>query len=147
MPNVPPDRTITPAHSAQGVKMRRAGWALGSKNQVICHVMHWSQMPNAHARALQRSRLPAAQMKWLNSIWQNAPSLRAAIHAQSQSDSLLLLAHNPGIAEVASTMVKTPPDHPAFYTYPPGATLVLNYDPQGGTAQLVDFTTPADLSR
>ena len=74
-------------------------------------------------------------------------TLRAAIHAQSQSDSLLLLAHNPGIAEVASTMVKTPPDHPTFYTYPPGATLVLNYDPQGGTAQLVDFTTPADLTR
>jgi phosphohistidine phosphatase len=72
--------------------------------------------------------------------------LRATIHATSQSDSLLLLAHNPGIAEVASTLVKTPPDHPAFYTYPPGATLVLDYDPQGGAAQFVDFTTPADLN-
>ena len=73
-------------------------------------------------------------------------SLRAAIHAQSQSDNLLLVAHNPGIAEVASNLVKTPPDHPAFYTYPPGATLVITYEPQGGAAQLVDFTTPADFT-
>jgi hypothetical protein len=47
---------------------------------------------------------------------------------------------------VASTLVKIPPDHPAFYIYPPGATLVLDYDPQGGAAQLVDFMTPADLN-
>ena len=73
-------------------------------------------------------------------------SLRAAIHAQSQSDNLLLVAHNPGIAEVASNLVKTPPDHPAFYTYPPGATLVITYEPQSGAAQLVDFTTPADFT-
>jgi phosphohistidine phosphatase len=58
----------------------------------------------------------------------------------------LLLAHNPGIAELASALVQTPPAHAAFYTYPPGATLVLNCDPQGGAAQLMDFTTPADLA-
>ncbi|MCH1532718.1 MAG: histidine phosphatase family protein, partial [Planktomarina temperata] len=73
-------------------------------------------------------------------------SLRAAINAQRNTDCLLLLAHNPGIAELASALVQTPPAHAAFYTYPPGATLVLNCDPQGGAAQLMDFTTPADLA-
>ncbi|MDC1182350.1 histidine phosphatase family protein [Planktomarina temperata] len=72
--------------------------------------------------------------------------LRAAINAQRNTDCLLLLAHNPGIAELASALVQTPPAHAAFYTYPPGATLVLNCDPQGGAAQLMDFTTPSDLA-
>jgi len=51
-----PGRTITPAHSAHGGKMRRAGWAIGSKNPVICQVMHWFQMPSAQAKVLQRWR-------------------------------------------------------------------------------------------
>ena len=72
-------------------------------------------------------------------------SLRAAINAQCHTGCLLLLAHNPGIAELASILIQTPPAHPAFYTFPPGATLVLNWDSQDGSAQLIDFTTPADL--
>jgi len=57
-------------------------------------------------------------------------SLRAAINAQCHHQCLLLLAHNPGIAELASTLIQTPPAHAAFYTYPPGATLVLNWSPK-----------------
>ena len=72
-------------------------------------------------------------------------SLRAAINAQCHHDCLLLLAHNPGIAELASTLIQTPPAHAAFYTYPPGATLVLNWKPEDGSAQLINFITPADL--
>jgi len=74
------------------------------------------------------------------------PSLRAAINAQCHNDCLLLLAHNPGIAELASILIQTPPAHVAFYTYPPGATLVLNWEPQDGSGQLIDFTTPTDLA-
>ena len=72
-------------------------------------------------------------------------SLRAAINAQCHHACLLLLAHNPGIAELASTLIQTPPAHAAFYTYPPGATLVLNWKPEDGSAQLINFITPADL--
>ena len=74
------------------------------------------------------------------------PSLLADINAQCHNDCLLLLAHNPGIAELASILIQTPPAHVAFYTYPPGATLVLNWEPQDGSALLIDFTTPADLA-
>ena len=72
-------------------------------------------------------------------------SLRAAINAPCHHACLLLLAHNPGIAELASTLIQTPPAHAAFYTYSPGTTLVLNWKPQDGSAQLIDFMTPADL--
>ena len=72
-------------------------------------------------------------------------SLRAAINAQCHHACLLLLAHNPGIAELASTLIQTPPAHAAFYTYPPGATLVLKWMPEDGSAQLINFITPADL--
>ena len=72
-------------------------------------------------------------------------SLRAAINAQYHNQCLLLLAHNPGLAELANALIQTPPAHAAFYTYPPGATLVLNWKPEDGSAQLINFITPADL--
>ena len=72
-------------------------------------------------------------------------SLRAAINAQCHNACLLLLAHNPGIAKLASTLIQKPPTHAALYTYPPGATLVLNWEPQDGSAQLIDFITPENL--
>ena len=72
-------------------------------------------------------------------------TLHAALNAQCHHACLLLLAHNPGIAELARTLIQIPPAHAAFYTYPPGATLVLDWKPEGGSAQLINFITPADL--
>ena len=77
--------------------------------------------------------------------WAEPASLRAAINAPCHHACLLLLAHNPGIAELGSTLLPTPPAPAAFYTYSPGTTLVLNWKPQDGSAQLIDFMTPADL--
>jgi phosphohistidine phosphatase len=37
----------------------------------------------------------------------------------------LIVAHNPGIAGAARHIAITPPDHPAFDAYPPGACTIL----------------------
>ncbi len=54
---------------------------------------------------------------------------------ESLSDStgkcILLLAHNPGIGELAfrlARMMREQPDHPRFEDYPTGATLVVEWD-------------------
>ncbi|MEX0281560.1 MAG: histidine phosphatase family protein [Arenibacterium sp.] len=50
-------------------------------------------------------------------------------HLQKASGkSVLLIAHNPGIADFAEQLVNTPPDHDRFYDYPTGATLVVTLD-------------------
>jgi len=64
---------------------------------------------------------------------------------------ILMLGHNPGIAELASDLVGTPPPHQRFEDYPTGATLVAEFqisdwdevDWEAGKA--VDFVVPRDL--
>lgn len=64
---------------------------------------------------------------------------------------ILLIAHNPGIAEFADQIVAIPPDHPRFDDYPTGATLVAEFHRDNWSeielhsADVLDFTVPRDL--
>ena len=64
---------------------------------------------------------------------------------------VLMLAHNPGIAELAAMLLRTPVADSDFQRYPTGATLVADFDIaqwselRGHTGELVDFTTPRRL--
>ncbi|MGB0798447.1 MAG: SixA phosphatase family protein [Planktomarina sp.] len=57
-------------------------------------------------------------------------------------NTILMIGHNPGIAEVAHGITVTPPDHPGFWTFPSGAALVLDL----ADRQVIDFITPGDLA-
>jgi phosphohistidine phosphatase len=46
----------------------------------------------------------------------------------ARGDVVLVLAHNPGIAEAAARFVTEDPDHAQFTAYPTGATLVADFD-------------------
>ena len=61
------------------------------------------------------------------------------------TECLLVLAHNPGIAELAIEIATPEPTHPQFFVYPPGATLVLDCSHDRTSARVIDFTTPDDL--
>lgn len=67
------------------------------------------------------------------------------------ADTLLILGHNPDIAELAHRLIDTPPADLAFDNYPTGATTILRFDigdwadlnfEQG---QCVAFQTPRPL--
>lgn len=69
----------------------------------------------------------------------------------SKGQTVLVIAHNPGIAYFAEQMAATPPDHAKFATYPTCSTSVLDFDIEdwadvsAGSGQLVDFIVPRDL--
>jgi len=46
---------------------------------------------------------------------------------------------------LAVEMATQAPTHPRFYDYPPGATLVLDYDFKTTTGRVINFITPDDL--
>lgn len=48
--------------------------------------------------------------------------------AKAKGNCVLLVGHNPGIGALAETIVKMPPSHPQFRTYPTGATLVADFE-------------------
>ncbi len=64
---------------------------------------------------------------------------------------VLMLGHNPGIAEFAASLVATPPAHERFDDYPTGATLVVRFDIAGwadltpGTGVVQHFVIPREL--
>ena len=70
---------------------------------------------------------------------------------QAQADTVLIVAHNPGIGEFAEQLAQTAPNNPRFFNYPSGATTVFSCD-ISDWAQLtfhqnkaLHFTTPHDL--
>ena len=79
-----------------------------------------------------------------------ADIILATLKTQS-TPSVMVICHNPGIAEFAENILISPPEHPKFGQYPSGATTVIAFDAaswdqvnwRGGT--VLDFTVPRDL--
>ena len=91
-----------------------------------------------------------------------APDLHDALYLAEADEMLtvlrratgslvLMLGHNPGIAEFAALLVAAPPDHERFDDYPTGATLIARFDIadwaalQPGSGTVLQFLTPRDL--
>ncbi len=68
------------------------------------------------------------------------------LKASAVGHAVLLLAHNPGIADFAAALVARPPNHPRFHDYPTGATLVVETDLTWGAAPVIDFAVPRDFA-
>ncbi len=69
----------------------------------------------------------------------------------AREPAVMLVAHNPGIAEFAARLVRNPPDHARFHDYPTGATTVMEFDAQAwtdvdwGTGEPIAFAVPREL--
>lgn len=72
------------------------------------------------------------------------------LHAQD-APCVLMLGHNPGIAEFAARLVSRPARHPRFVDYPTGATTVIRFDVEGWNdigwrdGQPIDFAIPREV--
>jgi phosphohistidine phosphatase len=66
---------------------------------------------------------------------------------RGDAQTLLVVAHNPGIAELAAMLVADDQMPSAFYDYPPGATTLLEFADTIGPQQghLRGFATPRTL--
>lgn len=77
--------------------------------------------------------------------------ITANLRQRASGDTLLLVAHNPGIAAAAALLLQQTPDQDAFDRYPSGATTVMDFDIDNwadlapGSAALHAFTVPKQL--
>lgn len=69
----------------------------------------------------------------------------------AEGDTLLIVAHNPGIGDLAfrfARMMRQLPEHPLFEDYPTGATLVIQWNTESwrnldySQGNILDFTIP-----
>jgi len=99
----------------------------------------------------ERLRL-AAEAKFIDALYHASADRLMAVLRRASGDTVLVLAHNPGIAWFAQEIASRPPEHPRFDDYPTGATLVAAFDIPDwddltrGTGQVLDFVIPRELT-
>lgn len=128
---------------AVGLWMRDMGYA---PEEVLCS-----------SAARTRETLDRLALKKAPTSYQKAMYLAEAdklldILRKATGDSVLMLAHNPGIGDFAHVLVAEGADHPRWNDYPTCATMIADFDIDDwsaltpGTGTLVDFVVGRDLT-
>lgn len=103
----------------------------------------WERMANTMPETATMESSPALYLA-------TSDIILATLKAQT-APSVMVICHNPGIAEFAQAALTEPPQHLKFRQYPTAATCVIEFpqskwsDIHWGAGQCVDFTVPRDL--
>ncbi len=85
------------------------------------------------------------------SLYHAGPDVMLAVLRHATEDCVMIIVHNPGIAEFAGRLVARPPVSAEFSRYPTGATLVCDFnidtwaEATFGQAATVDFIVPREV--
>ncbi|GAB4389369.1 SixA phosphatase family protein [Albidovulum sp.] len=88
------------------------------------------------------------RVRYLPALYHAGPLAMLDILRHASGDCVMMIGHNPGIAELAAMLPARPPLDPGFRRYPTGATLVADFlagDWAGigpGAASVLDFFVP-----
>lgn len=95
--------------------------------------------------------LPGCAASFHAALYHAEPSTILKQLAKAETETVLIVAHNPGIAVLSEAMLSQAPDHHRFAVFPTGATLIAEFDTDSwrnlrpGTGRAVGFTVPRDL--
>lgn len=93
-----------------------------------------------------------AMMESNPALYLSGPDVMLNVLRNQSAPSLMMIAHNPGIAAFAARIVEASPDHPKFVTYPTAATTVIEFDMASwrdvnwSTGQVQSFVVPKELT-
>jgi phosphohistidine phosphatase len=97
--------------------------------------------------------LPGAPVLELKpALYHAGPDVMMAVLRHAKADTVMMIGHNPGIAEFAARLVAHPPHSADFARYPTGATLVVDFDVTDwgqvsfGSGVAVDFIVPREIA-
>lgn len=85
------------------------------------------------------------------SLYHAGPDVMLAVLRGATAPVVMMLGHNPGIAEFAARLLAQPAVAPEFQRYPTGATAVITFEQPAwekvgfGTGALLDFLAPRTL--
>lgn len=94
-----------------------------------------------------------AETHFLKDLYLAEPRAMLRGLQNAAGNCVLLIGHNPGIADLAEAILRQPPEHHRFFDFPTGATLVaeLPIDDWSeisiSTGVTVDFVVPKDLEQ
>ncbi|MEH7828933.1 SixA phosphatase family protein [Gemmobacter denitrificans] len=85
-------------------------------------------------------------------LYHAGPDVMLAVLRHATGDTVMMIGHNPGIAEFAARIVARAPVSAEFHRYPTGATLVCDFaadswaDLGWGMGAVDDFIVPRELA-
>lgn len=89
--------------------------------------------------------------RFIPDLYHASPETMLQVLRSARAQTVIMVGHNPGIAEFAQALVQTRPAHPQFARYPSGATLVAEFDLadwntlRPGTGTVAAFIVPREL--
>ena len=97
--------------------------------------------------------LPGAPVLELKpALYHAGPDVMMAVLKHASADVVMMIGHNPGIAEFAHRLVSKTPMSSEFTRYPTGATLVVDFaidawsEVAFGQGVTVDFVVPREIA-
>ena len=129
------------AATALGDWLRRQGHV---PDQVI-------SSPSQRTRETYERMQLSAPAVFVERLYQAHANIIFQVLKEAERPCTMILGHNPSIGSFAMEMTRNAPDHPRFYNYPTGSTLILEFDIpkwsklERGTGKLVDFVVPGEL--
>ncbi|MBU2981957.1 histidine phosphatase family protein [Lentibacter algarum] len=101
---------------------------------------------------LERSGLQP-ETQFLDGLYHaGADKILSIAQGKGSGKTLMIVAHNPGIAEFAGRILQRTPQHPRFADYPSGATLVADFEAERwadlrfGAGTPLAFIVPRELT-
>jgi phosphohistidine phosphatase len=85
-------------------------------------------------------------------LYHAGPDVMLAVLRHAKGDTVMVIGHNPGIAEFAARITATAPLNTEFARYPTGATTVIDFavsdwaDVAWGAGSTLDFIVPRELA-
>ncbi|MGO4908760.1 histidine phosphatase family protein [Pseudorhodobacter sp. W20_MBD10_FR17] len=85
-------------------------------------------------------------------LYHAGPDVMLAVLRHAKADTVMMIGHNPGIAEFAHRLVNRALSDPEFQRYPTGATLVVEFiiddwaEVTFGTGAMLDFIVPSEIT-
>ncbi len=84
-------------------------------------------------------------------LYHAGPDVMLAVLRHGSADCVMMIGHNPGIAEFAARLVAHAPQNPEFARYPTGATLIVDFVVDAwtevgfGLGTTIDFIVPREV--
>ena len=84
-------------------------------------------------------------------LYLSSPDTLLEVLSDQTAQTVMMVAHNPGMGSLAPLLAEDPPQSEAFDRFPTCATLVLDFDSDDWrveplTGRVVDFVVPRDLT-
>jgi len=149
------DPTLPDHERPLNMRGRRAALELGEwlhsrgyePDEVLCSDASRTRETWSHLVAAPLEVTPDIQ--YLPALYHAGPDLMLKVLQRARGDCVMMIGHNPGIAEFAAMLPARAPSHPDFRRYPTGATLVVDFDMESwaelapARGSVLDFFVPS----